>query len=116
MLQWSALRAARVVIDIGVHLDLPLPDGSRWSFEKACEVLRERGRAEQHLVHPEIVRYCAWPAQATTFKLGERGFLAARAEAMSRPGFDLKRWHAAALDLGPIGLDGLAGALRGVDC
>ena len=115
MLQWSALRAVRVVIDIGLHLDLPLPDGSRWSFQRAGEVLRERGRAEQYLVHPEIVRYCAWPAQATTFKLGERGWLAARAEAMRRPGFDLKRWHAAALALGPVGLDGLAEALRGVD-
>jgi uncharacterized protein (DUF885 family) len=114
-LQMSALRAARVVIDIGLHLDLPLPDGSRWSFEKAGEVLRERGRAEQHLVHPEIVRYCAWPAQATTFKLGERAWLAARAEAMRRPAFDLKRWHAAALALGPIGLDGLAETLRGID-
>jgi uncharacterized protein (DUF885 family) len=36
MLSGSALRAARVVIDIGVHLDLPLPDGSRWTFERAC--------------------------------------------------------------------------------
>ena len=115
MLQWSSLRAVRVVIDIGLHLDLPLPDGSRWSFQRACEVLRERGHADSYLVHPEMVRYCAWPAQATTFKLGERGWLAARAEAMRRPGFDLKRWHAAALALGPIGLDGLAEALRGVD-
>jgi uncharacterized protein (DUF885 family) len=115
MLQWTALRAARVVIDIGLHLGLPLPDGSRWDFEKACEVFSERGRAERHLVHPEIVRYCAWPTQATTFKLGERGWLAARAEAMSRPGFDLKRWHTAALALGPIGLDGLAGTMRGID-
>jgi uncharacterized protein (DUF885 family) len=114
-LQWSALRAVRVVLDIGLHLDLPLPDGSRWSFEKACEVFRERGHADSYLVHPEVVRYCAWPAQATTFKLGERGWLAARAEAMRRPGFDLKRWHTAALALGPVGLDGLAEALRGID-
>jgi uncharacterized protein (DUF885 family) len=92
-----------------------LPDGSRWSFEKAAQVLRERGRVEDYLVHPEIVRYCAWPAQATTFKLGERAWLAARAEAMRRPGFDLKRWHTAALALGPIGLDGLAGTLRDIE-
>src|SRR5580658_248216 len=115
MLGGSAFRAARVVIDIGVHLDLPLPDGSRWTFEKACEVLRERGRAEQHLVHPEIVRYFGWPAQAISYKLGERSWLAARAEAMRRPGFDLKRWHTAALSLGPIGLSGLADALAATD-
>jgi uncharacterized protein (DUF885 family) len=111
MLQAAALRAARVVIDIGLHLDLPLPDGSRWSFARACEVLRDRGRAEPHRVHPEIVRYCAWPAQAITFKLGERAWLAARDEAARCPGFDMRRWHAGALALGPAGLAGMAGLL-----
>jgi uncharacterized protein (DUF885 family) len=112
MLTGSALRAARVVIDIGVHLDLPLPDGSRWSFEVASEFLRTRGRSEAYRVHPEVVRYFGWPGQAISYKLGERAWLAARDEARTRPGFDLKRWHTAALDLGPIGLDGLAEALR----
>jgi uncharacterized protein (DUF885 family) len=115
MLGGSAMRAARVVIDIGVHLDLPLPDGSRWSFDKACEVLRQRGRAEPHRVHAEVVRYFGWPAQAIAYKLGERAWLAAREEAMRRPGFDLKRWHTAALELGPIGLAGLADALRRIN-
>jgi uncharacterized protein (DUF885 family) len=114
MLSGSALRAARVVIDIGFHLDLPLPDGSRWTFERACEVLRDRGRAEPHRVRPEVVRYLGWPGQAISYKLGERGWLAAREQAMRRPGpggFDLKRWHTAALSLGPMGLDGLTEAL-----
>jgi len=111
MLGGSALRAARVVIDIGVHLDLPLPDGSRWTFAKACEVLRERGRAEPHRVHAEVVRYFGWPGQAISYKLGERGWLAAREHARRRPGFDLKRWHTAALNLGPIGLRDLAAEL-----
>jgi uncharacterized protein (DUF885 family) len=114
MLAASALRAARVVIDIGVHLDLPLPDGSRWTFEKACQVLRERGRAEPSRVHAEVVRYFGWPAQAIAYKLGERAWLAARAEAARHPGFDLKRWHTAALSLGPIGLDSLAAELRAI--
>jgi uncharacterized protein (DUF885 family) len=108
MLSHSALRAARVVIDIGVHLDLPLPDGGRWSFEKACDVLRDRGRAEEYRVVPEVRRYFGWPGQAPSYKLGERAWLAARAEASRRPGFDLKRWHTAALSLGPLGLDSLA--------
>jgi uncharacterized protein (DUF885 family) len=115
MLGGSAFRAARVVIDIGVHLDLPLPDGSRWSFERACAVLGTAGRGEPHRIQAEVVRYFGWPGQAISYKLGERGWLAARAEAMRRPGFDLKRWHTAALSLGPIGLAGLAETLAGAD-
>jgi uncharacterized protein (DUF885 family) len=114
MLTGSSLRAARVVLDIGVHLDLPMPDGSRWTFENACVFLRDRGRAEPHRVHAEVVRYFGWPAQAISYKLGERAWLAARAEARRRPGFDLKRWHTAARALGPVGLDHLTAALRGV--
>lgn len=120
MLKASALRAARVVIDIGVHLDLPLPaaearrHGPRWTFEVATEVLRERGRIAAHRLHPEVVRYCGWPAQATAYKLGERIWLAARDEARQRLGaaFDLKQWHTRALSLGPIALARLPEALR----
>ena len=115
MLGSSAFRAARVVIDIGVHLDLPLPDGSRWTFERACAVLGQAGRGEPHRIEAEVVRYFGWPAQAISYKLGERGWLAARAEAMRQPDFDLKRWHTAALSLGPIGLAGLADALASAD-
>jgi uncharacterized protein (DUF885 family) len=122
MLKGSALRAARVVIDIGLHLDLPLPPaeaqrhGPRWTFAVATEVLRDRGRIATHRLHPEVVRYCGWPAQATAYKLGERAWLAARDEARTRlgTGFDLKRWHTAALALGPVQLDDLPAALRTV--
>lgn len=120
MLEGSAMRAARVIIDIGLHLDLPLPaaevprHGRRWTFETACEVLRQRGRCAEHRVHSEVVRYCGWPAQATAYKLGERAWLAARAEAQAALGarFDLKRWHTAALGVGPMGLATLAETLR----
>jgi uncharacterized protein (DUF885 family) len=120
MLEGSALRAARVIIDIGLHLDLPLPDGEarrygpRWTFELAERVLRERGRCAEHRVHSEIVRYCGWPAQATAYKLGERVWLAARDDARARLGdrFDLKGWHTEAIGLGPLGLDTFMDELR----
>ncbi len=46
---------------------LDLPDGQRWSFEKACEVLRERGRAEEYRIVPEVTRYYGWPGQAPSY-------------------------------------------------
>lgn len=112
MLMGSAFRAARVVIDIGSHLELPLPPAeadrhaSRWTYEVAVEVLRDRGRSQEHMVASEVTRYLGWPAQAPSYKLGERAWLAARADAQARLGaaFDLKAWHTAALDLGPLGL------------
>ncbi|MDT8913352.1 DUF885 domain-containing protein [Amycolatopsis sp. PS_44_ISF1] len=112
MLSGSALRAARVVIDLGAHLDLPLPDGSRWSFETACRVLHERGLAGRHQVHAEVVRYYGWPGQAISYKLGERAWLQAREEASRRPGFTLRSWHREALEVGPVGLAALQEALR----
>src|SRR5579859_2653607 len=114
MLRSQSVRAARVVIDIGVHLDLPRPDGSRWTFENACELLGGLVSGEPRRVRAEITRYFGWPAPAISYKLGERAWLAARQQATQRPGFDLKRWHTAALGLGPVGLAGLADALAGV--
>jgi uncharacterized protein (DUF885 family) len=113
----AARSAALLVVDIGLHLDLPLPDGSRWSFAKACEVLRDRGLVEPQQTGPLVARYCAWPARGTVSKLGERAWLAARDEAARDeaargPGFDLRRWHTAALGLGPIGLAELGDTLR----
>lgn len=123
MLKGSAMRAARVVIDIGVHLDLPIPapesdrHGPRWTFDVASEVLRDRGQLAAHRVRPEVVRYFGWPGQAPSYKLGERAWLAARDEARARLGsrFDLKAWHTAALNLGPVGLETLADKLRAID-
>jgi uncharacterized protein (DUF885 family) len=74
-------------------------------------VLGTRGRAEPYRVRPEVIRYFGWPGQAISYKLGERAWLAARAQAMRRPGFDLKRWHTAALSLGPVGLENLTSEL-----
>lgn len=114
-LKASAMRAARVVIDIGTHLGLPLPaaeaklHGDTWNFNVALDVLEKRGRIAGHRAEAEIVRYFGWPSQAICYKMGERAWLAARDDAKARHGadFNLKSWHKAALDLGPIGLDNL---------
>ena len=78
MLSGSALRAARVVIDIGVHLDLPLPGRVPVDVRAGLRgAARARpGRAAPGA--PEVVRYFGWPGQAISYKLGERGWLAAR--------------------------------------
>src|SRR5260370_15830150 len=55
MLGGSAMRAARVVIDIGVHLGLPLPDRSRWTLGRASDLLSEPRRAAFHPEHAEAV-------------------------------------------------------------
>jgi uncharacterized protein (DUF885 family) len=112
MLLGQARSAALLVIDIGLHLDLPLPDGSRWSIATAGEVLRDHSLAEPQSAARGVLRCFAWPGRSTVFKLGQRAWLAARARASQRPGFDLRRWHTAALGLGTIGLAALADTLR----
>jgi len=61
----------------------------------------------------EIDRYLGWPAQAISYKIGQREWERARADAEARDGaaFDLKAWHAKALKLGAIGLDQLRAEL-----
>ncbi|HEX3788086.1 MAG TPA: DUF885 domain-containing protein [Pseudonocardiaceae bacterium] len=121
MLLGSALRACRVLVDIGLHVGFPLPAGEaerhgpQWTYEVAVEVLDQRARLPKHQLQGEATRYFGWPAQASCYKLGERAWLAARAEAQGRlgSGFDLKVWHTAALGLGPVGLSALGPALRG---
>jgi uncharacterized protein (DUF885 family) len=61
----------------------------------------------------ELHRYLGWPGQAPVYKVGERVWLTCREQAQARAGaaFDLKAWHRAALDLGPLGLAPLAAEL-----
>lgn len=115
------LRAARVVVDIGLHLELPIPagagfhDGSVWTPELAFEFVLARsgsmGSAE--FARFEVDRYLGYPGQAISYKVGERVWLAARADAKARQGsrFDLRTFHSTALDLGPMGLDLLTSEL-----
>jgi uncharacterized protein (DUF885 family) len=119
MLDSQLLRAARVVVDLGIHLELPVPADSRWhpgevwNAQLAWEFLRARVQVEEQMLRFELDRYLGWPGQASSYKLGERIWLQARDEARRRKGaaFDLKEFHRTALGLGSIGLDPLGEAL-----
>ncbi|MFG1721205.1 DUF885 domain-containing protein [Micromonospora chalcea] len=102
------LRAARVVLDIGLHLRLPMPsaDGAPWTPEAALDLLRDR--CHQGPYAPlELARYLGRPGQALTYKVGERVWRDGRA---AFPG-DRRAFHSHALALGSLGLDQLTSAL-----
>ncbi len=118
-LSCQALRAARIVVDIGMHLSLPAPDdvgvlgdlgdvaGRIWDAPAAVALLEERAIEPTDMAVSEVDRYLGVPGQAISYKVGERAWLDVRAQARRRlgPAFDLKAWHAFALALGPMGLD-----------
>ena len=113
------LRAVRVIIDIGMHLELEIPaeqnfhPGRRWTPELGREFFAANSGRDPDFGDSELVRYLGVPGQAISYKLGERAWLAGRAAAQRRQGagFDLKRWHMAALSLGSVGLADLTGEL-----
>jgi len=115
LLASNALRAVRVVIDIGSHLDLPIPDdvsfhpGERWTFDLAVEALEHFAFNSHDLSVSEVTRYLGWPGQAIAYKVGERVILGLREEAKANEGdaFDLKAFHERVLGSGPVGLDHL---------
>ena len=113
MLRAQAMRAVRVIVDIGMHLQLEIPTadgfhpGERWTPELGQAFVDERSHFPKDFMASEIVRYLGWPSQAICYKVGERAWLEAREAAKRRAGnaFDLRAFHATALDLGPLGLD-----------
>ncbi len=112
MLAAQAMRAMRVVVDIGLHLELRIPDderyhpGETWTPELALPFAIERSKMPADFMTSEVDRYLGWPGQAISYKVGERVWLAAREDARRRLGsrFDLKAFHKYALDLGNMGL------------
>jgi uncharacterized protein (DUF885 family) len=112
LLSTQAMRAVRVIVDIGMHLELTIPEretfhpGARWTPELALPFVIERSRFPEDFMRSEVDRYLGWPGQATSYKVGERVWLDARAKARARHGaaFDLKAFHEYALDLGGMGL------------
>jgi uncharacterized protein (DUF885 family) len=114
-LVWQALRAARVILDIGIHCELPIADdeqfhpGERWRAELALPFLLERTGWPEDYLASEVDRYLSMPGQAISYKIGERVWLEGRDRARRRLGeaFDLKDFHRQMLDVGSMGLDQL---------
>ncbi|WP_104139328.1 MULTISPECIES: DUF885 domain-containing protein [unclassified Cryobacterium] len=114
MLDGQRMRAARVVLDIGVHLGKPLPDGSGpWTADYAFEFLGQNVNMNESFVKFEVNRYLGWPGQAPSYKVGQRIWEQLRDENAAREGanFSIKAFHRRALDLGGVGLDTLRSAL-----
>jgi uncharacterized protein (DUF885 family) len=113
------MRAVRVIIDIGMHLELQIPadspfhPGERWTPELAQEFFGAHSSRPADFVESELIRYLSMPGQAIGYKLGERAWLLGREKARARHGaaFDAKAWHMAALSQGSLGLDDLVDEL-----
>ena len=109
----QAFRAARIVIDTGIHCGFAIPQssswhpGEQWTPELMLEFLSAHSSSDDEFNRSEINRYLGWPGQAISYKLGERVWLDLRDDAKKKYGssFDLRNWHAHALDLGNLGLD-----------
>ncbi|WP_431711393.1 DUF885 domain-containing protein [Glutamicibacter uratoxydans] len=118
MLGAQRMRAARVVFDIGVHLELEIPETwgeGTWTSEKGFEFLRANFDDSPGQLEFEFTRYLGWPGQAPSYKVGQRLWEQIRDELSAREGeqFDIKAFHTRALKIGSVGLDTLKRALLG---
>lgn len=118
MLDGQRLRAARVVFDIGVHLELEVPERwgqGTWDSDKGWEFLKQNIFESEGRVRFEFLRYLGWPGQAPSYKIGQRLWEQIREEVRIREGsgFDERTFHTHALRLGSMGLDSLRRALLG---
>ena len=119
MLDGQRLRAARVVLDIGVHLGKPAPaqwGGGTWDAAKAWEFLKANANMAEGFLAFELDRYLGWPAQAPSYKVGQRLWEeirdSARDAATARgEEFDRKAFHREVLDVGSVGLGVLRSAV-----
>jgi uncharacterized protein (DUF885 family) len=122
MLDGQRMRAARVVLDIGVHLGKPkprihgledLPTDGVWDADFALAFMRRNVNMDDAFVRFEVNRYLGWPGQAPSYKVGQRIWEQIRDDAQRREGdaFSFRDFHKHALDLGGVGLDTLRTAL-----
>jgi uncharacterized protein (DUF885 family) len=100
MLNYQIWRAARLVVDTGIH-------SQGWSRDRAIAYFREYTALPLHEIDTEIDRYIAWPAQALSYKLGQLKFreLRDRAKTELGPKFDIRSFHDEMLDGGTLPLD-----------
>ena len=105
-LQAEAFRAARLVVDTGIH-------SKRWSYDKAVDFMEARGLLDRGFAHYEVTRYASVPGQACTYYLGFLKILELRERAKKELGgrFDLGAFHAAILSQGALPLDLLDGVV-----
>jgi uncharacterized protein (DUF885 family) len=114
MLDGQRMRAARVVLDIGVHLSKPKLSGEGvWDFDYALDFMLKNVNMPKEFVTFEVNRYFGWPGQAPSYKIGQRIWEQIRDEVKAKQGanFDIKAFHKMALNLGGLGLDSLRSAL-----
>jgi uncharacterized protein (DUF885 family) len=116
MLDGQRMRAARVVLDLSVHLGKPRLDGTgKWDFDYAVDFMSENVNMSPEFVNFEVHRYFGWPGQAPSYKVGQRIWEQIRDEAAAKAGdsWDIKKFHRDALNLGALGLDTLRRAILG---
>jgi len=99
MLQSALFRAARCVVDTGIH-------AKDWSRERAIDYMVQTTGDARSAMTTEVERYCTWPGQATSYKVGETRWLALRADARQRLGakFDIRDFHDVGLTAAPMPL------------
>jgi uncharacterized protein (DUF885 family) len=97
MLTYQMWRAARLVVDTGVH-------AKGWTREQAQQFLHDNTALADHEIETEVDRYIAWPAQALSYYLGEMTIEKARAKAEQALGakFNLRAFHDTVLELGSV--------------
>ena len=99
MLQSALFRAARCVVDTGIH-------AKGWSRELAIDYMVQTTGNNRHAMTAEVERYCTWPGQATSYKVGHTRWLQLRADARRRLGakFDIRDFHDVGLSAAPMPL------------
>lgn len=120
-LQNQFLRTARVLVDIGVHLHLEIPDAlgpttqGRWTPQNARAFLADRAGLSGSFLDFELERYLGRAAQAIAYKLGEKRWLSILNSAVPNGGTSLREAHTAALRLGPASFNQLQTAIVPAD-
>ncbi|MEG1451634.1 DUF885 domain-containing protein [Brevundimonas sp.] len=106
-LQSLMFRAARLVVDSGLH-------HKRWSREQGIRYMVDTLGDQESSVATEVERYCVWPGQASSYKVGHTTWVRLREEAKARLGarFDIKGFHDRGLDLGGVPLTVLEREMR----